>query len=234
MPPTEFVLIIIYAGLGKGKSAYAIIALVEILVNIYKMKEKEAWEKVKEFLCFHPTQFFDKLDQIRDSGFYRVPGIVWDDAGLWLYALEWNDPFIKQVGKYMNVARSRLASLMLTTPNPNWIIKKLRGFPDARTVKIAKYTAAPRTEYLRRARAYSNDMLPDLRKYRVNIRWTDYFNCRMPDDFYRWYAPLRDMYEEMALDLIKKAWEEKKKDSLVPELAEYPGLAIPELTPLSI
>lgn len=229
-PPTEFLLFILYAGLGKGKSAYAIKNGVEILMNIYRLKEAEAWERIKEFICFHPQQFFDKLDQIRDAGLYRSPFIIWDDAGLWLYALDWSDPFVKALGKYMNVARTRLASLILTTPTPTWIIKKLRGFPDAMNVKITKPDSS---EWRRRARAYQQNMLPDMTKYRVRVVFDDYFSCKMPDDFYwKWYQPLRSEYENMALNLIKQSWEETKKNSIVPELLDYPKLALPELKPI--
>ena len=216
IPPTEFYLFTIYAGLGKGKSAYAIFALVEALISWYKITEDHAWEYVKGFICFHPEQFFRKLREIRLVGLHRVPGILWDDAGLWLYALEWNDPFVKQLGKYMNVARSRLASLILTTPTPNWIIKKLRGFPDAYHVRIKKTTGAPRTRWLRAARGYTLDMMPDLRKFRVNVPFEDDFNCRMPDHFFKWYSPLRDAYEELALDLMEEAFEKQAEKSSVP------------------
>lgn len=219
----------VYAGLGKGKSTYAIKAGVEVLINVYGISEEEAWIRVRELLCFHPKQFFDKLDQIRKTGLYRVPFIIWDDAGLWLYALDWNDPFIKSLGKYMNVARSRLASMILTTPSPTWIIKKLRGFPDSVNIKIVKKTGAKGAEWLRRARAYQQDMLPDTIKYRVHTKFDDHFNCRMPDNFYHWYKPLRDNYEAMAFDIIKKGWEESKEKSIVPELAEYPGLTLPDI-----
>jgi hypothetical protein len=233
-PPEEFKLFTIYAGLGKGKSCYAFKAVTEVLMNIYKLTEEDAWEFLKTVICFHPQQFFDKLDEIRSTGFYRVPSIVWDDAGLWLYALDWNDPFMIALGKYMNVARSRLASLVLTTPSPLFIIRKLRGFPDAINIKIVKYTAAPRTQWLRRARGYQMEMLPDTVKFMVYKKFDDYFNCKMPDRFYAWYKPLRDMYEAMAFDLIKKSWEEHRKKSIVPELQEYPGLKLPEMKPLPL
>ena len=228
-PPTEFKLFTIYAGLGKGKSAYAIFALVEVIMNWYKVREREAWELVKGFICFHPEQFFAKLRQIRDEGLDRVPGIIWDDAGLWLYALDWNDPFVKALGKYMNVARSRLASLILTTPTPTWIIKKLRGFPDAFNVKIIKTTGNPRALWVREAKGYQEILLPDMRKSRVYHRFSDRFNCYMPDEFYKWYKPLRDAYEVLALDLIEMSWDVSRAKSIVPALSDYPNLKLPSM-----
>jgi len=228
-PPTEFKLFTVYAGLGKGKSAYAIFTMVEVLMNWYKVRERDAWEMVKGFICFHPEQFFAKLRQIRDEGLERVPGLIWDDAGLWLYALDWNDPFVKALGKYMNVARSRLASLILTTPTPVWIIKKLRGFPDAFNVSIIKTTGAPGTEWVREAKGYQEVILPDMRKSRIYHRYSDDFNCYMPDEFFVWYKPLRDAYEVLALDLIEKSWDASRAKSIVPELSDYPNLSLPAL-----
>lgn len=228
-PPTEFKLFTVYAGLGKGKSAYAIFTLVECIFNSYEVTEREAWEIAKGFICFHPEQFFHKLREIRDTGLERVPLILWDDAGLWLYALDWNDPFVKALGKYMNVARSRLGAIMLTTPTPTWIIKKLRGFPDAFNVNIKKSTGAPGAMWKREAKGYQEHVLPDMRKSRIYHRFSDFFNCYIPDEFYRWYKPLRDAYEELALDLIEKSWEASRAKTIVPELRDYPNLAIPNM-----
>jgi hypothetical protein len=228
-PPTEFKLFTIYAGLGKGKSALGIFALVECLFNTYEISEREAWEMAKGFICFHPEQFFQKLRQIRNSGLDRVPTLLWDDAGLWLYALDWNDPFVKALGKYMNVARSRLGSLILTTPTPKWIIKKLRGFPDAFNVKVIKPTGNPRAKWYRQGKGYEEVMLPDQRKSRVYHRFSDFYNCYIPDEFYKWYKPLRDAYEKLALDLIEKSWELSRAKTVVPELSDYPDLNIPDM-----
>jgi len=231
IPPTEFTLFTVYAGLGKGKSAYAIFCLVMALKNYFHCSDAEAWEKVKGFIVFHPQQFFDKLDQIRDIGMKRAPAIIWDDAGLWLYALDWNDPFIKALGKYMNVARSRLGALIMTTPTPKMIFSKVRDMPDAINVKIIKTTGAPRAEWVRRAKGYQQSMLPDMKKSRVHLRYTDDFVCRMPDEFYNWYKPLRDEYEQLALDLIKESWAKSKEkhQGSIPELSNYPKLAIPDM-----
>lgn len=229
IPPEEFKLFIIYAGLGKGKSAYAIFSLVETLVNWYKIDELEAWEMVKTFIVFHPQQFFDKLDEIEAAGYSRIPGLIWDDAGLWLYALDWNEPFIKSFGKYLNIARTLLACMLMTTPAVKWIFSKVRDFPDAYTVSIMKTTGNPRAKWRREAKGYQSVILPDLKKSRVYQRFEDTFNCRMPDFFFEWYKPLRDAYELLARDLIKKNWAKLKEKESLPELEAYPGLALPPM-----
>lgn len=231
IPPEEFTLFTVYAGLGKGKSAYAIFNLVMVLMNWFKITEERAWEVVKGYLVFHPEQFFQKLDEIEEVGLDRSPGLIWDDAGLWLYALDWNDPFIKALGKYMNVARTRLASLVLTTPSPQLIFSKIRDFPDAINVSIIKTTGNPRARWVRAAKGYQQTVMPDMKKRRVHLRYVDDFKCRLPDDFFDWYKPLRDQYERLALKLIKDSWAKSKEKhkGILPELSAYPGLSIPRL-----
>jgi hypothetical protein len=68
------------------------------------------------------------------------------------------------LGRYMNVARSRLSSIILTTPSPKYIVKKLRGFPDAYNVSIIKPTGNPRARCYREAKIYEEVILPDMRK----------------------------------------------------------------------
>ena len=51
----------------------------------------------------------------------------------------------------------------------------------------------------------------------------------MPDAFYKWYKPLRDPYEELALDLIEKSWSVSRAKTIVPELGDYPNLRLPTM-----
>lgn len=174
----------------------------------HKIKEvKKGWELLKQFIVFHPQQFFTKLDDIEEQGLDRIVGIVWDDAGLWLYALDWNDPFIEAFGKYLNIARSHLGCLICTTPLPLWIFKKLRNFPQATNIRIMKCTGNPYQKYRRLARAYSHWMAPDMKKSGVRKIYEDFFDCRMPNHFFEWYQPLRNGYENMARELMRERWK---------------------------
>ena len=230
-PPEEFEMFIVYGPLGYGKSAYSIKVGVEVLQAIYKVSEEEAWELIKQFIVFHPKQFFDKIEEIERT-VKRVPFLIWDDAGLWLYALDWNDPFVEAVGKYLNVARTHLASLICTTPLPKWIFKKLRNFPQATIIKIMKETGAPGEARWRRiAQAYISWIHPDMKHSGVRRIYRDYFKCKLPTEFYlEWYKPLRDTYEDMALALMKEQWQKIESKAKVVLLENYPRLQIPSLT----
>jgi len=240
LPPEEFHLIVVYAPLGYGKSAYSIKVMVEVLMEVYNMRKKEAWEKVKQFIFFHPQQFLDKLEQIKESGLKRVPGLIWDDAGLWCYALEWWDPLLIAIGKYLNVARTRLACLICTTPTPAWIFKKLRKFPQAINIKILKRDSPRVNEngeeqedfvkrWSRLARAYLHWTTPDMKKSGVRRIYEDEFLCYLPDSFYSWYKPLRDAYEQLALNLIREELHKIGKKSKAILLENYPELTVPKI-----
>ena len=236
-PPEEFKLITTFGALGYGKSAFAFKVLVQLIQILYDMTEEESWELVKQFIVFHPEQFFQKIDEIEENlKFPRIPSLVWDDAGLWLYALDWNDPFVKAFGKYVNVCRTHLASLILTTPSPDMVFKKIRKFPQAFNVKIIKRSGG-------RGHLWHRLAIPYLQYYNIvkgyrvmRCRYKrgiveEPFNCRMPDKFYAWYKPLRDSYEDIALAMIKKKWEElKAKDRSILSLYYSDKLAVPALT----
>jgi hypothetical protein len=232
-PPEEFYIFIIYAPLGFGKSAYSFKCGVEILQHVYKLGEEEAWEKLKQFIVFHPSQFFQKIEQIEQAGLKRIPFIIWEDAGLWLYAMEWNNPFIEAFIKYLNVARTHLAALICSSPSPEWVIRKLRRFPSAFTVRILKYSGDKEGfvhTWQRIARGYRFWIHPDLRHTGVEKAWEDTFICKMPNKFYDWYKPIRDTYENMALNLMKEKWVELSGKAKSILIEDYPQLNMPALT----
>lgn len=246
-PPEEFVLMTAYGPLGFGKSAYALKVGVDVLLWWYRhtlfsaydyriLEEYEearrvAWELVKQFIIFHPEQFFHKLDEIEALGI-RSPILIWDDAGLWLFALEYNDPFLIKVTKYFVVARTLLGSVFCTTPNPSYIINKLRNFPQSYNIGIIKTTGSKKglDKYKRRGKAYLQ-YYNIIKGMRVSgPKYHDDFICLMPDDFYKWYKPLRDSYEKMARSLMKEEWEKQKAKSQVMSMEGYEDLQVPKLT----
>jgi hypothetical protein len=226
-PPEKFYIFIVYGPLGYGKSTYSFKLGVEVLKKAYHIEDNnKAWEKIKQFIVFHPVQFFEKLDQIEESRLKRVPFLIWEDAGLWLYAMEWNDPFIESFIKYLNVARTHLAALICSSPSPEWVLRKLRRFPSAYTIRIIKETGNKLGDclYRRIARIYQSWIAPDMKFSGVYHLHDDKFNCKMPDDFYVWYKPIRDSYEEMALNVMKEKWNKLKEKTKALLLEDYPQL----------
>ena len=51
----------------------------------------------------------------------------------------------------------------------------------------------------------------------------------MPNDFFNWYKPLRDAYEDLALRLLNEKWELISKDTKALLLDQYKDLNLPAL-----
>ena len=69
----------------------------------------------------------------------------------------------------------------------------------------------------------------DLKHSGVKKIFEDKFDCRMPNDFFNWYKPLRDAYEDLALRLLNEKWELISKDTKALLLDQYKDLNLPKL-----
>jgi len=188
----EFILAIIYGPLRWGKSSLAF----QCLAEIYNTWDPE---KLKPFIGFHPSEVLKQWTSFQGK---KQLAYVWDDAGLWLHALDWNSPFVKATGRYLNVAGTDWGGLILTTPLPTWISKKIRGIPQAITLKVRKVSKAMPDR--REATAYRYWTAPDMKHSGVHKLFREKFTRMMPDPFYYWYKPLRDSYATMAKTLMVK------------------------------
>lgn len=208
----EFQLFVVYAPLGYGKSTYA----VKVLSELY---DKD-WEKVKDYVVFPPKDFVRKCVEMNQKG-QREKAIVWDDAGLWLFALQKNDVFVQAVIKYMNVARTNWGAMILTTPTPSWITYKMRNFPQHINVKVIKAsTDTNRGQRLRYAKGYRAWTAPDFKHSGVRKIFEDYYDATMPDEFYKWYKPIRDDYAKQASALMNNSLSKLLAKDEAPEKTE--------------
>ncbi len=204
-----------YGPLGIGKSAYAC----KVTAQVYGEKLKDGtiipnWEAVKDHLVFHPRDFVEKCVKMMDQK-KKDQCLIWDDAGLWLFALEHNNPFIKAVIKYLNVARTNWAALIFTTPLPTWVLKKIRGFPQAISIKIIKAKEETRADKPRIANAYLSWVSPDMKRTGVRKIYDDRYSALMPNDFYwNWYKDRRDDYARQAINLMYKELNSLEKELL--------------------
>jgi len=120
----------------------------------------------------------------------------WDDAGMWLHSLDFQDPFVKDTGKYMQVVRSDWACVIFSAISAEDIVSKIRGLRHAIIIDIIK-DSDKLHPYKRVAEAY---IMRDSYKGRTwkDYQWKDHFNCHVPDDCFGWYHPLRDKYAAIA------------------------------------
>jgi len=209
----DFLLVIIYGPLRMGKSAYAMKVLGQVYE--YYFNRPLSPDLVQQYMGFHPADVVDHWCEITK----RIPMYIWDDAGYWLYSMDWNDPLLKAVQKYINVIGTDMNCLMLTTPDPTWILSKLVNMPGTLRGQVMKrdgdsVSDAPSKLYARKCRGYKPYRSPDLKKTGVNVKWDDDYSCYIPDDVYSYYRPMRENYAQMAKDAIRKVLLKEKDKEL--------------------
>ena len=70
---------------------------------------------------FKPEEFLDKVLEVDE----KEKALIWDDAGYWLFSLDWYEPFVKAVSRWMQVAGTQFACIILTTPKRSLISSKV-------------------------------------------------------------------------------------------------------------
>jgi hypothetical protein len=199
----DFLLVIIYGPLRMGKSAYAMKVLGQVYEYFYG--EKLSVGLLKKYMGFHPAEVIDDWMDITE----RIPMYIWDDAGFWLYSMDWNNPLLRAIQKYFNVIGTDMNTLVLTTPDPTWILSKLVNMPGTLRGRVMKRDS---TRWGRKVRGYKPYRSPDLKKTGVNVKWEDTFNCKIPDEVYSYYKPLRDGYARLAKESVVSTILKKKDD----------------------
>ncbi|MCJ7759673.1 hypothetical protein MUP59_00820 [Candidatus Bathyarchaeota archaeon] len=187
-----------------GKTAYAskcfAQAFGEWQINPEPHCVKPDFESVKEWMTFLPREYLDSIMDVYE----KVRGLILDDAGLWLYALDWYDPFVKAVNKWMQVCGTRFGSVFMTTPNKNLISSKiLDALPDMKVCRIERAGYDQLFYRPRLAKVYERWDYPDGKKGGVKTKWEDKFNAILPNDYFAWYKPRREQYVDIALKLLR-------------------------------
>jgi len=241
MRDNEFRSYIVYGPLGYGKSAYAIKTLVQVYYydlieeKGYKwfryeyMKSEEGQKHIintlKNHIFFSPVEFLKHVNYLNEHHI-REPLVVFDDAGMWLSALEFYDPLLVALGKYFDSARINFAGVMFTVPSPTGLLKKLRTLPDAISGRVMKPFGSSINKngkryrvWIRHVRWYESYLLPDLKKWRLRggKKLVDVYSCRLPQFIFNWYYKLR---RNMTLEAT---------ENLQQKLAERYGERFPEL-----
>lgn len=185
---------------------------------------KSNLEAVKPWMTFMPKEYLDLILDVYE----KERGIILDDAGLWLYALDWYKPFVKSVNKWMQVCGTRFGTVVLTTPNKNLISSKiLDALPDVKVCRIVKRGKDTARNRPRLAKVYERWDYPDGKKGGVKTRWTDKYNAMLPNDYYAWYKPKREQYVDVALKLLKAdilKLDRRMSDSEFERAAEEAGI----------
>jgi len=203
----EFKPLLIQGDHGFGKSSYANTLMAEVF-SIFNHGSPN-WKVVKHLIGYNPEEVLDTLDKIpRHKRWYCFH---WDDAGTWLHSLDFQDPFVKAVGKYMHVVRTDLACMIFSTINISDVSSKVRGIRDAIMIDITKEGKDKTHPNRRTARAYILRKTWKGREWK-DYQWEEYFNSHVPDDFYfGWYKKKREEYARQAKQIARKKWEHRKE-----------------------
>lgn len=167
------------------------------------MSVKSDFEAVKKWLVFLPREFLDLVFSYDTEEKQRA--VIWDDAGFWLFALDWYEPFVKSVSRYAQLCGTQFGTLILTTPDKRLISQKvLDALPKMKVCEIVEagkdtYKSRPRI-----ARVYEKWNWADGKRGGVKKKWIDKFNAMLPDDFYNWYFPKRQAYLQEGKKILRR------------------------------
>lgn len=214
----DFILAIIYGVPRIGKSAYAL----KVMHQVYDyLKGLDAITVFRRYMGWEPSEVVEQWADISQ----RIPCYTWDDAGCWLFTLNWNDPLLMEVQRYFNVIGTDINAVLLTSPTPEWILNKIGSMPGAYWIKVTKTDGGqaklgilpPSRRFAREAIAYYPFKTPDLKSRRVRKRFYDEFSCLLADDLYNEYGPVRRRYAQlvkaaMRAVMLQRAREHKEKN----------------------
>jgi len=180
---------IIYGKQRVGKSSYALQTMYDIYGD---------WNKVLYRIFF---KLGDLLDFLKDVHLNKknVDCILWDDAGVYGSSGLWfsNRRMAEYLQNLMDVVGVRLNGFLLTTPNPENLLKALRSYEFYR-IKCVKHNQY----YRRMAKGYQSILFPS-GKLITPKKFRDYYDVRLPDDVYEEYKEVRESYLDDAMENLE-------------------------------
>jgi len=141
----ELHIIIVEGYTGVGKSLYSLL----VASQIYNTT---CWEVLKKYYVYERSEFIDLVKKKRT----RSPLLVWDDCGNWLHAQDYQKEDVVKVCRYFLVARPHWGCIMLTTPDAEDIVSRIRNMKGRILVQIVRN---------------SDRINVDRRKARIFLRW---------------------------------------------------------------
>lgn len=213
----DFSLIIVYGNLRKGKSSYAM-KCVEQALQYLRFEDELNGKNLKWYMGWKPDEVVETWLLNEE----RQPVFIWDDAGYWLHSMNWHDPLMISIQQYFNVVGTDYNTVILTTPSPDWVLSKIANFPEMIRIKIIKRTGGKRDSdsvvFGRQAIGYQKWRSPDLKRGGVNKILVDDFNCKIRQDLYDWYAPIRRDYAREAKLSIMQNLRQKSNEARLNEM----------------
>jgi hypothetical protein len=170
------------------------------------------WEGCKPYILYLPQDVVNLMIRLSDTE-QRMVALEWDDAGTWLNAMDYQDPFVVAFKKYLSLARSSLAGIILSTPVEEWLLRSLRMSTGLIHTRVMTAPHSNDTFFWkpRLAKSYRIEKYIGRMKPYYNTVFEDLFYAITPDSFYDWYKPLRRHYIKEATEMMRKALDKRKK-----------------------
>ena len=198
MNTPEMVGAIVYGTQRLGKTMYAL----QVMYDIYR-----DWDKVLSLTFFHLDDLLESVgEQIEKRE--QLPALVWDDAGVhgskYLYFTE--KRLAEFLQKVFDVVGTVVKGFIITTPNPDNLLKAIRGYEFYR-VKIMKNSTSKTGRF---ATGYKSIIDP-VGKTRIRKVFKDKYDVTIPDDIYKKYVRTRESYTREAVDELNQFLKERKE-----------------------
>jgi len=212
--------------LGIGKTVYCL----KTLLAVYGK-----WDVAKQYIVFMPQDFLKRFEDAIDKK-YRIPLIIWDDAGFWIGRQRWQNKFVRAIREFLNVIRTHLVHLMVNAPRYTELARGIREQLNyASFVSLRDYyeDVRLRRSLLQMFKAIDADRITAKRdrpsplvEYIFRVYFPYYEDYRQMREKYveigkqRAEEALKAIAEEAAEELeeiAKKAEPGKKLDSLIDE-----------------
>jgi len=184
---------VIYGMQRSGKTMYSLL----VMYDFYR-----DWDEVLRNVFFTLDELIAAIKERVLANFSKeqtLRVICWDDAGVHgsKYLFFRSRQLTEYLQNLFDVVGLALKAILITTPNPENLLKAIRGYEFYR-VKIFKLTGDNRV-----AVGYKSILLPSglMRMRRI---FEDYYNLRIPNDVYKEYLERRERYLEEAVENLER------------------------------
>ena len=184
----EMRIIIVEGYQGVGKSLYSLLVASEVY-------NTNAWSVLKNYYVYDRAEFINIVKGKRS----RSPLLVWDDAGNWLHAQDYQKKEVIDVCKYFQVARPHWGCIMLTTVDAEDIVSRIRNMKDRILIQIIRNSGKDRPDR-RMAKIYARWKSPDKTRKGEETQVTENFYLHWCNsDLYNNYEIYRNSFVKKAI-----------------------------------
>ena len=198
-----FVSAVIFGKQGSGKTTYAFKVARDVFWKLKNLPSKDdAWEYVKTSYYFELPEALERISDAIDND-YRIPLIIFDDAGIWLSKYVWYEDYMKVFYKIYALIRTRVSAIIFTTPSPEDLAFYLRekGWYQIRVTMVNRKSMTARATLYAKdfGRNSKGEIVTEVKKKAL-----DFFKVQLPDALYKEYMEKRRQTERKLLDELKQ------------------------------